>query len=931
MLKAKLQLGLTGSPSNLLRSQPGEVTNTGLVRRDRDQIRNSHAATNLTWSAAPVWPLDENGPVDRPFDRMPDSFSSVPAFTHLERITANYGHKLAVSDGSTNLTYSELLHSVRHLACAIAAAVPEDKAVGLLLANSTWYPVAMLAAMLAGRPAVPLNSRDPVQRLAAVVAGARLPAIVSAGLDLAAHWPNSSELRWIDANRCAATEAAAHVEALLPNVSVDSPAVILYTSGSTGVPKGIVNSQRSILQRVQQHVNSCHVGPDDVFMPLTGPATIAGCREMMTPILCGATLYLADIEAAGIRTVRQQMQQRRVTMTYLVPALLRVLMDTTQHDIFSALRVVRIGGEKILWSDVALVRRVVADSCLIQIGYSSTETTGTQWFLPADYPEQGATVPIGFVLPGIEYAIVDDNRHSVAPAEDGELLVKSMHVTLGYWENGQTVPLPPDPDNPRLRIFATGDLVQGDDCGFMRIVGRKGRQIKINGRRVEPAELELVLRRAPHVSDAVAIVTNANEIVAFAVRADGAGADFVSTLREIIRTALPPAVHPTRLHCIPEIPRLGGGKLDGIQLQELDRALSEARDEPSPSEGMASLEIEQAVTCVWKKILNKSTATGRWAEAGGDSLKLLQFVMELETLLGRELRLDSFTIDMSVADIVKAAALRDEGRNWPCVNQDSLPLLFMLPGSIGYGPSLAAFGTEMAKVARVVAVRYPSLDEILAGRGSVSVMAETVLEQIEQAQPNGDVRLIGYSLGGGVAFEVADRLIAAGRSVAFLGILDTNIAPAQHDYRETFARTVQRIKTHRVTIDRMMLRAIAKVALRLRVERLLARVIKHLKWQRVGRIRFILCLELEEVLRMRAFGGWVRQPKARLPLTAILFRCERKGMSPELGWNKLIDKLNVVAVAGGHLDLLVEPHLIHNRPIIQRAFLASGDDWRARP
>lgn len=921
MLEAFGRRRSAGTPSRALRLKPRDGRGP-----DVTTVRNS-AHDNVAWARASARALDRDGPTDRPFERMNDNFSDVPAFEHLERVVQTHADKLALSDGSTSLTFLELLQAVQILAAVIAEAVAPGEAVGLLLGNAIWYPVAMLAAMRAGRPAVPLNPRDPVQRLVAIAADARLKAIVRAGPGEPQDWPDAVPLQWIDPAQCLTETAQGHVPLSSSEISVDAPALILYTSGSTGTAKGVVNSQRALLQRVQQYVNACHIGPGDVFMPLTGPATIAGCREMMTPMLCGATLYLLDVESAGIRAVREHFQRWQVTVAYLVPALLRVLMNGAQPDSFASLRIARVGGERVLWADIDRLREAVPESCFIQISYLSTESTGTQWFLPRAYPEHGATVPVGFVLPGVDYAVVDENGDPVAPGEEGELLVRSSYVALGYWERGRNLPFQECLRDSQVRTFATGDLVKVDETGLIWVVGRKGRQIKINGRRVEPAELELVLRRAPGIRDAVAVVTDTNELVAFVVPAEQAGTDLIPELRALIRRALPAAVHPTRLHNLAELPRLRGGKIDSIALRELDGALRPPRDiqdAPDARQAGNPHAVEMLVGAIWERILQgKGAADSRWDESGGDSLKLLQFIMELEEALGRELDLDLFTIDMSFADIVRAAS-GDEDTRHPPVPSDTRPVLFIVPGSIGYGPSLAAFGLEMGKVARVVAVRYENLKDLLAGQGTIPRMVAAVVDQINHAQPEGNVKLIGYSLGGGVAFEVASTLVAAGRSVTFLGILDTNIGPGHQSYAETLARTVQRIRAHRVTIDRMMLRAVAKIFARFGAEARLASGIERLTWKILARPRFILRLELEEVLRMRAFDHWLRQPKTALPIAATLFRCRRPGVPSDLGWAELFDDLNVVPIVGGHLDMLIEPHLAQNRPLIEQAFLASG-------
>jgi thioesterase domain-containing protein len=242
---------------------------------------------------------------------------------------------------------------------------------------------------------------------------------------------------------------------------------------------------------------------------------------------------------------------------------------------------------------------------------------------------------------------------------------------------------------------------------------------------------------------------------------------------------------------------------------------------------------------------------------------------------------------------------------------------------MGYGPSLAAFGVELGKVAHVIPIRYPDLASVLAGQGSIDVMADSALDQINAAHPRGEIRLLGYSLGGGVAFEVATRLIAAGRSVEFFGILDTSIeSSGSRNYAETFSRTLQRIRSHRTTVHRMLCRAVAKCVVRLHWEVGFCRFLDAPVSRKFATTRFMLRLELEEILRMEAFRRWVTHPKRRLPITGTIFRCNRRG-TPALGWDSVFAKVGVIPIAGGHLDLVIEPHLAVNGPVIKQAIASS--------
>lgn len=880
----------------------------------------------IVWAEPAVRPLDAGGPVDHPFEALGCQFADVPVMQHVRRVAAQHPDKLAVADDAVALTYRQLVDAVSWLAGRIAAVTAQGEAVGLLLGNSAWFPVGLLAGLECDRLVVPLNPRDPAQRVLDIAADARLPAIVGIGGTQPSDWPASSAIRWIDATGALAPAVLA--PAAPPRTvgagmtaSVNRPAVVLYTSGSTGRPKGIVNSERSLLQRVHQYVDACHIGADDVLMPLSGAATIAGCREVLSALTTGASLQIVDVETAGLRGVRRRFRVAGATIVYIVPALLRALMREGGDD-FASLRIVRIAGERILWDDIAAVRAAVPAACRVQVSYSSTETTGSQWFPAEPAPEDGVSVPAGYLLPGITYAVLDEDGRPVQPGGTGELFIRSPYVALGHWADGEVSPLPADSDRPDCRILPTGDLVTVAPDGLVRIVGRKGRQLKINGRRVEPAELEVVLRQSPQVSDAAALPTETGELVAFVVPKQ-AGSNPAKSLRQLVRRSLPPSLHPARLHILSDLPRLPGGKMDAQALRSLDLAQSRAAGPVAASEPQdaATSDERTVVERMWKTALRTSEAGGRWDEAGGDSLKLLQCVLDIETALGRELRMDAFRVDMSFEEMVAAAMpAPDDDPAAKGAADDGRPILFLFPGSVGYGPSMAAFGGEMARVVRVVPIRYPGLEAIIDGQKTVSAMTDTAFAQIRAVQPQGEVRLLGYSLGGAIAYETAGRLLAEGRQVRFFGILDTNVDGRRHQPGEAVARAFQRIRAHRVTAYRMLCRTIAKLVARFHREAEFAHLLARVRPDRLARTRFMLRLELEEVLRMRAMGRWIGSTQELpLPITGTLFRCERRGLSDDLGWRRMVCELEIVPIAGGHLDLVVAPHLAHNLPLILSA------------
>lgn len=874
-------------------------------------------------------PLDLHGPTGPEHERFPDDCVDRPIFALFRETARRHADREAVDDGELRLSYRDLLATAEALAQRLSAIPAGSGAIGLLLPNTALYPVAALACLAAGRPYVALDAHYPAERNADLIADARLDALLVHGN------PSEAGVALPAGLACIRVADFLPSSRLMPAVvppqpppcpaPPDAAALIIYTSGSSGRPKGVVNSQASIVQRVRQYAEAAHIGADDRICPLSSPSTISGVREQLTALLTGAALQVVDPQRSGLQDVRRILAERRVTCIYAVPALLRTLARTEEaaRDL-ACLRNVRIGGDMVLWSDIALLRRVLAPDCRIQIGFSSTETPGLQWFIPPGFHADGAAVPIGYTLPGVAVSLCDEAGATPHPGGVGELVVRSRYVGLGLWRDGACVPGPftPDPQDPLQRVFHTGDLARRRPDGLYAPAGRKDRQVKIRGQRVEPAELEAVLRLSSEVLDAAVITAptlRGAELVAFVVPQPNAGPGLVEELQAAVAATLPRALRPSAIHLLAEMPRLPSAKIDLAALARLRRGRPAAtgRRGADGRHPRAAPGASGEVLRVWRRVLGRRAAMRdpTWSGAGGDSLALLDFVFRLECRLKVQIPLDLFHLDMRLSEFMAAVAgaARPKAAPLPRSGQEAL---FLLPGIDGDEPLLAMFRQELRESFRFTTLGYPEWWETMRDGGSLDGFADSLADAIAAEQPTGALRLAGYSFGGIVAYAVALRLRARGRDIALLGLLDTDLEAARTATEPgALAAAWWHARPpalwHGGLSDAACM-LLARGLLREGRRALAARWLGHNR--RIGlpeHLRFLLHRHLRITLRRDISRRWLRALQAgAADIPAVLFRSEEHGaaQSPDLGWRSACRDVTVVQVSGDHHTMFQHPH-----------------------
>ena len=752
---------------------------------------------SLKWLEDSKHPLDWNGPAGRSFTRFRDEDLDRPVIAHLERIARRYPTRIAVTDSDTSLTFGKLWDGLSGLAETIARETRPGDLVGILLPTCSMFPVAMLACLAAGRPFVALDPHYPSNWLVQVFEDAR-PALIIVGEDV---------LR--DINTGAPTARVIHLTGLPQaalegwrpaELGVDQPACVVFTSGSTGRPKGIVNSQRNLLQRVAQSINAAHVNAEDRFLTLASLSTIVGIRDTLTAVLAGSSVHLLDPQRIGAREILSVIRAEGITILFSFPALLRSLIAYGGGHAGDTLRLVRVGGDTTLWCDIDRLRAWLGPERAIQLIFAATEAPMMQWFVDDSCRGGEARIPIGYPLRGNHLALIDESGRNTARGEVGELVVAGPYVALGLWVAGRCVPgsMESNGEHPG-RLFRTGDLVRQRPDGLLERIGRKDRQVKIRGSRVDLEGVETVLRQHPLVRDVAALARPAIEtksadgemsLVAYVSLRDRAPAGILDDLREFMRSA-PPSMRPGRIYLINNIPRLPSSKPDLRALMALDaiKVQNERANVAAAAEGGAGGDsVSQTVARVWQEVLQMPVGGPQddFFDAGGDSLKAIQFILNLERALGLELSLTLITEAPKFARLCEALKGQSTTRYVPLVvlkPGDGSPPVFLIHGLGGNVAGLLPMTRQMTYPGAVIGIQARGLAGTDPPQATVEAMAAEYLREVKARQPDGPYYLCGYSFGGLVAFEMARLLRDSGYEVALVGLFDTMMSPLKWPLR----------------------------------------------------------------------------------------------------------------------------------------------------
>jgi len=560
---------------------------------------------------------------------------------------------LALIEGATELSLGQLMDRCAAVAERLRrAGVRPGMTVGLAARRSIRQVVALLAIAEAGATCVPLDVGYPPERLRFMLSD-------SAAALVLCEQPGFAPGEGIPTLTLEA-EGDARVRAA-PVPALDGIGWVLYTSGSSGQPKGVLISHRMVIARVLRE--PAPWAPDDRGVYHSSPSFGDALWEVVGPLAHGCPTVVADDEEArDPRLLARLLARDRVTRAIAVPSLLSLLLELAPGDL-ARLRGVRCWtatGEALPGSLAERFRRALPDATLLN-AYTATECATVCAARVSPSARAGERVVVGAPVPDVRVWVLDDALRPLPDGTPGELTVGGPCVSAGYLGRPE---LTAARFVSRARIdggdglaYRTGDVGVRRPDGTFELLGRRDAQVKVRGWRIELGELERWLLAAPGVQDAAVVPLRdadgtATALVAYVVAAPAGELD-LERVRAAIGERVPAAWVPARWVRLPRLPRTPNGKLDRAVLAAHAQSVS-----PTPANGVRHVEPrtdrERTLAGIWRALLGveRVGVTDDFFHLGGTSLLAVQMTLRVERELTAEVPLRAFYAQPTIAGLI---------------------------------------------------------------------------------------------------------------------------------------------------------------------------------------------------------------------------------------------------------------------------------------
>ncbi|NET03381.1 MAG: amino acid adenylation domain-containing protein [Symploca sp. SIO2B6] len=708
----------------------------------------------------------------------------------IKRALATPEH-LALVSSQRILTYQELCQRSNYLAIQLRRlGVSPNQLVAIVMEKGWEQIVGVLAILIAGGAYVPIEPNQPQERCTQLLEQSEVKLVLTQSwLDETLFYPEGIQLISVDL----VEQDNFQTSYLNPIQQWGDLAYVIYTSGSTGIPKGVMIDHRGAVNTIVDLNQRLGINSQDKVLAISALNFDLSVYDIFGTLAAGGTIVLPD--ASGTKEPAHWLdliQREKITVWNSVPALMQLLVEyaNSQEIQPSSLRLVMLSGDWLPLSLPPQIKTLIDTVQVISLG-GATEASIWSILYPIETVEPGwKSIPYGMPMMNQKFFVFDHKLELCPVWAVGHLYIGGIGLAKGYWKNEEKTR-----SNfiihPRTgeRLYRTGDLGRYLPDGNIEFLGREDFQVKVQGYRIECGEIETLLLKHPSLKAAVVTAVGeqqaAKRLVAYVVLND----EFKvkpSELQDFLANKLPQYMIPSIITILSEMPLTANGKIDRRSLPVPDLSNSASAATLILPRNLLEIELAQ----IWSKILDVYPVgiQDDFFDLGGYSFAAMRLMAQIQHQFGKTLPLVTLLENPTIEHLASLLRSSPHPPTYsplvaikPLGNQPPFFCIHPVGGNVLCYVDLARY---LGKEQPFYGLQAAGLQGERQPLTRIEDMASFYIQAIQKTQPEGPYYLGGWSLGGIIAFEMAQQLSALGQEVALLALIDSYLPTVSNQSQE---------------------------------------------------------------------------------------------------------------------------------------------------